>query len=246
MARSVSVARRFSLAYVSLAALFGAGIGTFLVLLERPGPKPPPPWSVWQPTETERGLRQKQIATHVGSQYHLAGGKKLVSVLVRDTGANRVQDVAVAHTLEPTKRSDFIAYVNPKKTVIYILCGDAQQPKCSINGGQPSTARTALLRREALELALYTFRYLDGTDSVIAFLPPKDLANALYFAKSDLKDELHAPLRRTLPQAKAPLAGSVSRAERRIVDALTVPRQFRFQFQQERDGASALVLVPAS
>lgn len=246
MARSVSIARRFSLAYLGLAALLGVAVGTFVLLIERPAPPPPAAWSAWQPTHSERVMRQRQIAEHVASQYHLAGGKKLVSVLVRDTTANRLRDVAVAHTLAPAKKSDVISYVDAKKTAVYILCGDAEQPKCAIKDGQPSTARTTLLRREALELALYTFRYVPGTDSVIAFLPPKDLANALYFAKSDLEDELDEPLGRTLPQAKTPLQGVVSKTEQRTVDELTVPRQFRFQFQQEQDGASALVLVPAS
>ena len=36
-----------------------------------------------------------------------------------------------------------------------------------------SEARHALLRREALELALYTFKYVDGVDSVSVFLPPR-------------------------------------------------------------------------
>jgi hypothetical protein len=134
MARSVRIARRFSLAYVSLAALLGVAVGTFILLVQRPAPKPPPPWSAWQPTETQRSLRQKQIAAHVGSRYHLAAGKKLVNVLARDTAASRLQDVAVAHTLAPTKKSDFISYVDPKKTALYILCGEAQ--KCSIKSGR--------------------------------------------------------------------------------------------------------------
>ncbi len=40
----------------------------------------------------------------------------------------------------------------------YILCGLGAN--CSIKGGKASTARHALLRREALELALYTFKYV--------------------------------------------------------------------------------------
>lgn len=246
MARSVSVARRFSLAYLALAGLLGLAIGMFVVLVERPAPPPPPQWSAWKPTESERDLRQKQIAAHVASQYHLGAGKKLVDVLVRDTEDHRLKDVVVARTLAPASSSDVISYVDPKKTTVYVLCGQAEQPKCAIQEGQPSAARTTLLRREALELALYTFRYVDDTDSVIAFLPPKDLPNALYFSKADLEDALAEPLRLTLPQATAPHQGVVPETEQQIVDELTVSRQFHFQFQQEQGGGSALVLVPAT
>jgi hypothetical protein len=249
MARSVSVTRRFSLAYFALAALFGAAVGMFIVLVERPAPKPAPPWSAWQPTETEPGARQQQIAEHIGSAYHLAGGKRLVNVVVRDPGttSNPIREVAVARTLEPTQRSDILAVIDSSKTAMYILCGDG--PKCSIKQGKPSTARGAVLRREALELALYTFRYLDDTESVVAFFPPKkgdDLTNVLFFTRSQFSDELDTPLRKTLPEAKAPVPGRFSAVERRIVDALTVPRQFRFALRSEQDGSRVLVLAPGS
>jgi len=56
-------------------------------------------------------------------------------------------------------------------TVAYNLCGIGGK-NCSIGTGAPSTDRLLLLRREALELALYTFKYLGGTDNVLAVLPP--------------------------------------------------------------------------
>ena len=69
MARSLSVARRFSLAYLALAGVFGAAVGAFVVLVERPAPTPPPPWSVWQPSAEDTGARQVQISNHVAAQY---------------------------------------------------------------------------------------------------------------------------------------------------------------------------------
>ena len=42
----------------------------------------------------------------------------------------------------------------------------------SISRGEPSEERLALVKREALELALYTFRYVDGVDHVVTLLPP--------------------------------------------------------------------------
>src|SRR4029078_2561570 len=39
----------------------------------------------------------------------------------------------------------------------YVVCGVGTS--CAISGGKPSVERYDLLRREALELALYTFKY---------------------------------------------------------------------------------------
>ena len=245
----MNVGRRFSLAYLALAAVLGVGVGTFVVLVERPAPKPPPPWSAWQPTDSDRTARQQQIANHVAARYQLSGGKKLVKVLVRNPTAqpNPIRDVAIARTLDPTQRSDVLGVVDSTKTAMYIMCGDG--PKCSIKEGKPSVARGAVLRREALELALYSFRYLDNTDSVVAFFPPRkgeDLTHVYFFSKSEFSDQLHLPLQRTLPQSKALLPGRLTARERRLVDSLTVPRQFRFALRRERDGGNVLVLAPGS
>ncbi len=42
----------------------------------------------------------------------------------------------------------------------------------SIKGGTPSETRLKVIQREALELALYTFRYLPDAESVTVLLPP--------------------------------------------------------------------------
>ena len=248
MAGTVNVRRRFSLAYLALAALLGAAIGSLVVFVERPAPKPPPPWSRWQPNEASRVARQQEIASHVGSQYHL-NGKPLVHVVVRDPNAapTPIRDVAVARTLDPKQRSDVLAVVDSAKTAMYILCGDG--PRCSIKEGKPSVARGAVLRREALELALYSFRYLDNTESVVAFFPPRkgqDLNHVYFFAKPDFKAQLKTPLRVTLPQSKLHVPGGLPQHERRTVDALTVPRQFRFALRRDQGGANVLVLAPGS
>ena len=130
---------------------------------------------------------------------------------------------------------------------MYILCGDG--PHCSIKEGTPSVARVAVLRREALELALYSFRYLDNTDSVFAFFPPRkgdDLNHVYCFAKPDFKDELDSPLHLTLKQGKTHVPGNLAPRERRTVDALTVPRQLKFALRKVHGGANVLVLAPGS
>jgi hypothetical protein len=58
----------------------------------------------------------------------------------------------------------------PDNGVFYELCGGG--PHCSITGGKASLERGLLVRREALELALYTFHYIGGTSQVLVTFPP--------------------------------------------------------------------------
>jgi hypothetical protein len=245
----VSVARRFRLAYFGLAALFGVAVGAFIVAVERPAPAPPPPWSVWQPSASNPGIRQAQIAQHVEVQYHLPSGKRLVDVRAGGPGpaSNPIQLVAISRTLTPQQKSDVLTTFNTEKTAMFILCGDG--PNCSIGEGKPSVARAKVLGREALELALYTLRYISEADSVVAFFPPaqgQQPSRVLLFTKDALSSQLHDPLRRTLPRAKPPLPGKISPAELKVVDSLTGPRVFKFRVEQGQSGARVLVLVPES
>ena len=53
---------------------------------------------------------------------------------------------------------------------MFSLCGLGQS--CAIATGKASVERGTLVRREILELALYTFKYVGGVNHVIAFMPP--------------------------------------------------------------------------
>ena len=111
---------------------------------------------------------------------------------------------------------------------MYILCGAGGPPNCTINAGKPTEERAEVLRREALELALYTFRYVDHTDSVLISFPPKDVRYVMYFKKGDLSDQL-----RSTPATDAGAADGLTAAEplgdraqhhRRANDPAPVPR----------------------
>ena len=133
---------------------------------------------------------------------------------------------------QPADQGGDISLVNGKG-VLYRLCGLG--PKCSINKGKPSAERKLLLHREALELALYTFRYTDA-DHVVAVLPagrPKpnkivDPNEAWFFRRGDVSAELSQPVTSTLTSTTplperfntSPDAGRVER--------LTDPRIFQF------------------
>ena len=82
MARGLGTRGRFALAYLLLGAAAGTGLGALIVLLQRPGPAPAPPWSSWRPAATAVQDRVVQIADHVGNGYKLPGGDQLTQVRI--------------------------------------------------------------------------------------------------------------------------------------------------------------------
>ena len=137
------------------------------------------------------------------------------------------------------------------KSLMFVFCGDGQN--CALQG-QPTIERHRLLRREALELALYSFRYIDGVDSVVTFLPGAPtrppgttstaVQSALFFRKSQYDNFTKAPLAETLPGTPAQTNSSLSQAT--VVDRLTLPALYRSELKLTPDGGnSILVLIPA-
>jgi hypothetical protein len=231
MARRLSTRGRFLMAYLVLGAAVGIGIGGFIVLLERPGPTPPPRWSSWKPPAASTVVRTKQIATHVGSGYHLASGRPLNRIVIGAPGQarNTVRAIGVQKTLQPKSLNDFDLY-DQNKSVMYVLCGAGKS--CKITEGKASVGRGTVLRREALELALYTLKYTSAIDNVVVFVPPgpgeTKLSNAFFFKRDELSSELDHPLRTTLPQSRPPLPGQISETEKTTIDTLTGDKLYRY------------------
>jgi hypothetical protein len=135
----------------------------------------------------------------------------------------------------------------------YVLCGFAKNPSCAISEGTPSVQRYDLLRREALELSLYTFKYNHDIDSVITYMPPGKNTNAsgqattsmIFLRRSDVKAALDTPLRDTLPPPKTHISpGQMSAGDMSRVRRYTDSRVYGFQFQQLADGTAIIVLDP--
>jgi hypothetical protein len=241
-----SYTNRFRAIYVALALLFwGVVAGGTLIVVR--GDDEGPPWSAWEPTTSELD-GAGQIATHVGTGYRADDGRQLVSVRVHRPqvlieGGQAVPVAAVAiQTL-----GDNPPVYSAEHTLVYELFGSGQGG--SITAGDPSVERLRLLRREALELALYTFKYVKGVDSVISVLPPPPKSPqtnwSVFFRKSDLESQLGQPLRETLPAGDRRLTPSeLSRGEATTVDDLTTRRWFNSSYVQARDGSAVLLLTP--
>jgi hypothetical protein len=250
-ARRSSYRARFGAVYVVLALILGAGIGAAVILAARPAPPEAAPWSAWKPDGSFEASA-KQIADHVSKRYRLPSGNQLAVALV---GPPEVQDVSVrAIAVRPDTSTgqaeeDDIDVIDTKRSVMYILCGLGES--CSISEGEASEERHQLLRREALELSLYSFKYLDGVDSVVVFLPPRpdaeaDAASAssVFLKRGDVREELSRPLNQTLLRAEPPELGRMDAIEIGNVDRITRPRVFQYEFQQAQEGSAVLVLTP--
>jgi hypothetical protein len=131
---------------------------------------------------------------------------------------------------------------------MYNLCGNGA--RCSIAEGKPSTSRARLLRREALELALYTFKYVEDVDSVIALMPTNlgspetpddDTATVLFLQKENFRRQLDAPLEQTLPSRPGTTLTSV---QGQLVDGLTRQHQYLFDIQPTQDLGAVMLLMP--
>lgn len=253
-ARRLAYRSRFGVFYVVLAIVAGAGVGALLVLVGRGSPAPSPAWSAWEPTGSA-ARRLAQIGDHVGDEYRLPSGKALVAVTYAggpvvtgpDGSSFQVRAIAVQpDTTGGRAEADDINTVNAAGTVMYTLCGLGSS--CSIAEGKATVERGQLLRREALELALYSFHYLDGADSVLVLLPPRadgKAATAVFLEKGDVRPELGQPLDQTLTAPLTPGVGEIQPDEQRVVERTTRSRLYEYSYLQAQDGSPIMVLTPA-
>ncbi len=207
----------------------------------------PAAWSSWRPSGGGLG-GEKQIAAHVAREYHLPSGAQLVEVFAKTPSVSPgAQQIPLHYVVKQGKgqNSDPIS-INDSDTVQYSLCGLGNS--CAIATGTPSVQRGTLVRREILELALYTFKYMGGVKNVIAFMPPTPGSTpkyAVFLQRSDLDAQLKVPLAQTL-SSKTPLPNTITRHEQQTVDSTTESKVFSFSLSQTQSGEAVLVLSPIS
>jgi hypothetical protein len=228
-------APRFRLITGALVGIaLGAVVATML-LLGGKGKPDDPTWSLWKPSaDGDEGAQQ--IADHVGRQYRLSDGGQLVAIT---GGPLEVAELPVKIAL--AEGSDY--EIVRGDGVLFNLCGLGR--RCSIARGKPSVERFILLRREALELALYTFRYIDKADYVVVLMPPapnERPQNAMYFNRDDVEASLDRPLGATLPPRPPALSALKRSPEATLIQRLTAANLFRFTFQQGQNASVFLVL----
>jgi hypothetical protein len=266
------------------AVLIGLGLGAIIVAVavalagNGSSSRPSAPWSAWSPPETGT-LGARDIADHVAPLDRLSAVDQLaVITVVNLESAAQAAAAAAAQTngtpATPSSGLQVAVRTNPSSsavsllggnTVAYNLCGIGGK-NCAIGIGTPSIARLLLLRREALELALYTFKYIHGVQNVVAILPPGHTAQtstlsrslptsdsatnkpvniAVLFERQALAPLLSRPLTTSLPEQFPPTVADMPKApEAGLVEAATANGLFSEQVQQAQDGSSLIVLDP--
>jgi hypothetical protein len=228
---------KFRLATAALIGFGIAAVAAAAVFLVSGRPPKPPAWSEWKPTASG-DTALSQIASHVGPRYRLPSGQQLVLV---EGGPLQIAGLPVRVVLRPNQ-TDYAP--SDGRGALYVLSG--MGAKGSINTGKPSVERMLLLRREALELALYTFRYEHDIKQVVVILPPKpkdDPSVAMWFRRGDVNDKLARPLRFTLPGPVPSIESLHTGATHDYLNKLTNPEVFYFDVQQAPDANLLLFLA---
>ena len=238
-------------------------------------------WSQWSPPDGG-ALGAREIADYVAPFYRISAVDQLAVVTVVNLESAAAAAAAAQAAADGTSSNNSSAGLQVAvrssptssqvgllggNTVAYNLCGIGGK-NCAIGVGQPSTSRLLLLRREALELALYTFKYLPGTQNVVAILPPgrtvqststlsktpptsdasatsKPVDIAVLLQRQAIQPLLDQPLADTLPEEVPPTVAQMTTApEAGLVDQVTARALFSEQLQQAQDGSSLIVLDP--
>jgi hypothetical protein len=266
------------------AVLVGLAVGALVIagaiaVGGRPGTRAPAEWSQWSPPDPG-ALGARDIADFVAPFYRISSVDQLAVVTVVNlesaAAATAAQQAAANGTTSPASNGLQVA-VRPSptssavsllggNTIAYNLCG-MRGKNCAIGVGGPSANRLLLLRREALELALYTFKYIPGTQNVVAILPPghtqqtsiltkklptsdssstpKVIDIAVLFARPELQPLLTHPLSASLGEGPSPTVAQMAKGpDAGLVDQVTARGLFSEQLQTAQDGSSLIVLDP--
>ena len=264
----------------AVALLLGIAIGAVAVaaaVLATGHHRSPPSarWSEWSPPDDGvQGARD--IAEFVAPHYRITATDQLAVVTVvnlasaaavaaAQSGTSTSPTIGLLVAVRPDPRSSQISLLTGN-TIAYNLCGVGSN-NCSIGIGTPSSARLLLIRREALELAMYTLRYISGAQNVVVILPPgvtqaqstltprapapgqvgkqTHVDMAVLFIRAELQPFLGMPLSATLPEEFPPSVQEMSSApEAGLVDQITARGLFSEKIVQAQDGSSLLMLNP--
>jgi hypothetical protein len=267
---------------VTMAALVGLAIGALVVALalasSTGGSTSKQMWSDWSPPDN--GIQgAREIADHLAPLYRISALNQLDVVTVSNINNSPSTATSSSAASSSTNNGLQVAVRNDPSssavsliggnTIAYNLCGIGSS-NCAIGVGAPSADRLLLLRREALELALYTFKYVSGTQNVVAILPPghttqastltarppspgskpvtKPLNVALLFLKDELSPWLAHPLSATFPEQFPPTVPELAlwkqSTEAALVEQVTARGMFSEHLVQAQDGSNLLVLDP--
>jgi hypothetical protein len=198
-------------------------------------------WSSYKPRGGDVFTKAQNMADHVAPAYKY-NGEPIAVVLAQPLLYQDAVVDGIAFTRQPFRKigSPLKQFEPSGSTVAYVFCGSAARCGLPSTGAQDTVP---LLRRETLELALYTFKYTPSVDSIVGLLPPAGSTNyAIYLRRRNFQKELSKPLDATLPQHKVLSYQQLSPVERATVDRLTMKNTYESQFSKGANGRTVLVL----
>lgn len=254
-ARRSAYRGRFLVFYFALALLAGGAIGGLVIVLAKPKPKPPAPWSSFVP-QGSASAKLFQITDQLPKRYRGSDGKQLVSAsvappqqLISPDGQNTA--LIPIDRMQLNEHGD-ITTVTAGGAVQFTLSGNGTDG--AINSGTPSRERYYLLQREAVEMSLYTLKYINEIDSVTVLLPPSIVLNgtgqktqktAIFIQRRDVRNLLSRPLRQTLPTS-VPNPETLTSADVKAVQSVGIPHTYTYTLIQAQDGTFVRVFEPPS
>lgn len=238
---------RFMIGYIVVILMAGAAL-TAIALMNRTDTSPASAeqWSAYQP-ESDGFQAAREIAQDVSTSYKGANGEQLAAITA---SPGEIQGLPVRYVaIRAGQRSRLAAgdvnVLDPGETILYTFCGLGGQRNCALPG-QPSAERSLLLRREALELSLQTFKHMEDVNSVISLLPPPSAeTNLAVFLQRDqkgIKEALEKPLAATLPSAPPYFVEDIAPGEAEAIDRITGLWMFRSGFELAPDQSIVLNL----
>jgi hypothetical protein len=200
-------------------------------------------WSSWRPKASDRTTMATEIGTYIENRYQFASGISIAGVTPGSLSQTNPPIDAIAVPSGPGNKAD-VSVIGTDNTVAYNFCPTGST-QCAFPATTNPDGLRRLIRREMLETALLTFKYVPGVDSVVAFIGdpnPKDAPFLLFYRKSDLAPELAQPLDKTLALAEPPIAPANDPIEAKTIDRLTIPNGFVYHFSKLQSAGALMVL----
>jgi hypothetical protein len=246
---------RFMIGYMVVVLMVGAVLVTLAVITRGGSNSSSTDAQVAGIPVREDGFqRAREIATEIGRQYRGANGEQIVAVTAQpgEVSGLPLQYIALRHGRNRPLTEGDVSVIDPGETALFSFCGLGGQQNCSLPG-EASADRLMLLRREAVELSLYTFKFLPEVETVVSLFPPVPRGEgqppqtfAVYFQRRHLESLLGQPISKTLPESPPFAQGDITPGEAETINRLTETRLFTSSFEQLQTQGVILNLSPPS
>ncbi|HXV01987.1 MAG TPA: hypothetical protein VFP24_00310 [Gaiellaceae bacterium] len=236
---------RFMMGYLVIVVLFGLAMATLAFMTQTDNsPSAPSNWAAWSPQD--QGFQSaREIAQEISTRYKGGSGEQLAAITASpgEVQGIPIRYVAIRAGQRARLQQGDVQVLDPGETVLYTFCGLGGKRNCALPG-TPSIQRSLLLRREALELSLFTFKHMGDVNTVISLLPPptQDTGLAVVLQRKHVEQALDKPLMATLPSQPPYFMDDITTGEAGEINKYTGLHFFRSGFEVAPDQSVVLNL----